>query len=167
MTSEESAKAALAAKRAVVTSEARNLSPDNNRDNLYVEALEAFARAQSKFDKIVFDKTNPHFGSKYASLRATLAATVPALLAENITLLTLPAVSGENMVLEAQLVYKGVTFASAEWVIGKIGTPPQSMGSANTYARRYLIQDILGVVAEDDDDGNAAQRTPPPPDPGY
>lgn len=167
MTSEESAKAALAAKRANATSEARNLSPDNKRDNIYVEALEAFTRAQSKFDKIVFDKTNPHFGSKYASLRATLAATVPALMSENIALLTLPAVREENMVLVAQLVYKGVTFASAEWVIGKIGTPPQSMGSANTYARRYLIQDILGVVAEDDDDGNAAQRTPPPPDPGY
>lgn len=159
MTHEESAKAALAAKRANATSEVRNLSPDNP---LYVEALEAFARAQSKFGKIVFDKTNPHFNSKYASLKATFAATIPALTSEKIVLLTLPAVTEENMVLVARLIYKGLCFASAEWVIGKIGTPQQSMGSANTYTRRYLVQDILGVVAEDDDDGNAAQngRTP-------
>lgn len=149
------AKAALAAKRAAATTSALALSPDNP---LYIEALEAFARAQSKFNKIAFDKTNPHFGSKYASLKATLAATTPALLAENIMLLTLPAVSGENMVLEARLVYKGLCFARGEWAVGKVGTQPQAMGSSNTYARRYLIQDILGVVAEEDDDGNAAQN---------
>lgn len=33
----------------------------------------------------------------------------------------------------------------------------QGMGSAITYARRYSLSAIVGVVTEEDDDGNAAQ----------
>lgn len=43
---------------------------------------------------------------------------------------------------------------------------PQGYGSAITYARRYGLSAILGLVTEEDDDGAAASTTnkPPPPE---
>lgn len=46
-----------------------------------------------------------------------------------------------------------------------VNQPPQQLGSAFTYARRYALCALLQIVADKDDDGNAAQRTPP--NPGY
>ena len=37
----------------------------------------------------------------------------------------------------------------------------QGYGSAMTYARRYAIMGMLGLVADADDDGNAASKPPP------
>jgi hypothetical protein len=34
---------------------------------------------------------------------------------------------------------------------------PQEYGSALTYARRYAVSAIIGIVADEDDDGNRAQ----------
>ena len=117
----------------------------------------AFVRAQSEFEAITFDKQNPHYRSKYASLTAVLKATLPALNRNGIALTSQTAVDGENIVVRTCLVYGGAVFAEAVWPVGRVGTPPQQLGSALTYARRYSIQSILGVAAEDDDDGNAAQ----------
>ena len=36
---------------------------------------------------------------------------------------------------------------------------PQQVGSALTYARRYILSAIVGVAAEEDDDGRAAKDT--------
>ncbi|GEB80381.1 hypothetical protein DDE01_17960 [Desulfovibrio desulfuricans] len=38
---------------------------------------------------------------------------------------------------------------------------PQGYGSAMTYARRYALSAMLGMVTEDDDDGEAASRDRP------
>lgn len=35
---------------------------------------------------------------------------------------------------------------------------PQGQGSAITYARRYSLLSILGLVADEDDDGNSASQ---------
>jgi hypothetical protein len=35
---------------------------------------------------------------------------------------------------------------------------PQGLGSATTYARRYALSAILGIVTDDDDDGNMASQ---------
>ena len=40
-------------------------------------------------------------------------------------------------------------------------TEPQKMGSAITYAKRYLLTTVFNVIAEEDDDGNAAQGNKP------
>jgi hypothetical protein len=52
---------------------------------------------------------------------------------------------------------------SGEWIDGVLLIPaaqvsPQGFGSAMSYARRYALSAIIGVVADDDDDGNAASR---------
>lgn len=122
----------------------------------YTEACAAFVKAQAAFEPIVFDKENPHFHSKYASLTAILKATKPALNANGIGITSRTRIVGEIIVVETFLVHKGKKFVRAEWPVGKLHTLPQQLGSALTYARRYALQSILGVAADDDDDGNAA-----------
>jgi uncharacterized protein (DUF3820 family) len=51
--------------------------------------------------------------------------------------------------------------SSGQWVRGvypvnPIKNDPQAIGSAITYARRYALASIVGVVAEEDDDGEMA-----------
>ncbi|WP_252341658.1 ERF family protein, partial [Escherichia coli] len=38
----------------------------------------------------------------------------------------------------------------------------QGYGSAVTYARRYGLSALMGVIADTDDDGNAASKAPKP-----
>ena len=159
---EEAAKEVLAKKRAEMAKPADGAAgAEPGAEALRREAFEAFAKAQSEFEALTFDSENPHFKNKYASLKATLKATLPALNKHGIALMTLTSLSGESIVAETVLVYKGLVFATAEWFIGKMTTPPQQLGSALTYARRYTTQGITGVAGEEDDDGNAAQGKKP------
>jgi hypothetical protein len=54
-----------------------------------------------------------------------------------------------------------VLHSSGEFIAGCCTIPldrdnAQGYGSATTYARRYGVQAIVGMVAEEDDDGNGA-----------
>lgn len=173
-TAEEAAKAALAKKRE--DAELLKKAEEFRRDvppgveeieaelcassKRYAAACAAFIRAQAKFKPISFDKENPHFKSKYASLQSVINATRPALNAEGIALLSRTIVRGDSIFVETLLAHDGLVFIRAEWMAGKTTQPAQALGSALTYARRYTTQAILGVAAEDDDDGNAATPTP-------
>lgn len=137
----------------------------------YTEACAAFVKAQAAFEPVAFDKVNPHFRSKYASLSAILKATKAALNANGIGITARTRIHGDLIVVETFLVHKGKKFVRAEWPVGKLTMLPQQLGSALTYARRYALQSILGVAADDDDDGNSAQgrnapAAPQPTDPG-
>lgn len=53
---------------------------------------------------------------------------------------------------------------SGEWMTGALplhGRTPQELGSSITYARRYLLGSMTGIVTDDDDDAQAAQGAPP------
>lgn len=168
---EAAAKAALAKKR----EEALQAKIDQDRRDIppgaeWMETVEvvvptpasacaAFVEAQSEFEPIPFDKENPHFKAKYASLSAVLKATLPALNRHGIALTSRTKIEGERIVVKTCLVFRGLPFVCATWPVGAVGTPPQQLGSALTYARRYSIQSVLGVAAEDDDDGNAASAS--------
>ena len=171
----EAAKAALAEKRRAEADATLQAKIDQDRRDVppgieVTEAVEAtaaaasaaFIKAQSEFGVIPFDKQNPHFKSKYASLGAVLRATLPALIRHGISLQSPTEVIGDEIYVKTWLIHNGLVFAVAQWPVGKVGTPPQQLGSALTYARRYTIQSILGVVADDDDDGNAAQSAAKP-----
>ena len=132
----------------------------SERGERFAAACAAFVQAQAEFGPIAFDKTNPHFRSKYASLAAVQKATLPALNRHGIALTSRTVIDGENIVVKTYLIHGGVAFVKASWPVGKTSASPQQLGSALTYARRYARQSILGVAAEDDDDGNAATGAP-------
>jgi hypothetical protein len=127
----------------------------------------ALAKAQAGFQKIertrtVTVKTKDREGRpsgeytfSYAPLDVVLAATMPALNANGLSLVSLPMDGGRF--LRTLLLHE-----SGEWLAVELRMPetdgsPQKFGSALTYLRRYSAISLLGVASEEDDDGNAAE----------
>lgn len=116
----------------------------------------ALAQAHSAIINPPLDKTNPHFGSKFASLGAHLNA-VRKPLADNGISVVQSVSSGEGaVILTTTLLHK-----SGEWLQDAVSMPvpekatAQAVGSLLTYLRRYSLAAMTGIVGEDDDDGNA------------
>jgi hypothetical protein len=122
---------------------------------------------------IALDSTNPFHKSKYASLQKNNPKIREALVSEGLvysqplahigtqpaltTILMHPS-SGESIESTTPLLLgmkweKDKESGNKELVDA---TDPQSHGSAITYARRYALLSILGLVGDEDDDANAA-----------
>lgn len=131
------------------------------------ELYSALVKAQSQIESAVKDKTNPHYKSKYADLSAIWDACKKALTDNKLAILQFPLEPDEQGRLRLKTV---VCHASGEKVEEVFALPVQKQdahgyGSAITYARRFCLAAVLGVVADEDDDGNAstngkAQITP-------
>ena len=119
----------------------------------------ALVAAQTDLPKLAKDKENPFFHSKYAGLDTVLPAALKVLSAHGIALLQSVGQDGHGgSTLTTMLMHQ-----SGEWVrdtqpLLLVKNDPQGQGSAITYARRYAVMSMLGLVAEEDDDGNAASR---------
>lgn len=111
------------------------------------------------------DSTNPHFGSKFASLGAHLDAILPVANANGLVVLQEPCIADGQPALRTRVIHAGTfEFIESTMPLAVDKNGPQGQGSAITYARRYALASIFGVVGETDDDGNAASKpaTVPP-----
>lgn len=121
---------------------------------------EALAKAQGEIEVADKDKVNPAFRSKYADLTSVWSACRPALAKNGIALTQWPLASSDNRLhIITRLAHKG------EWMQARFSIPvdkanAHGVGSAITYAKRFTLSAVLGIVADDDDDGNAASKSP-------
>jgi hypothetical protein len=126
----------------------------------------ALAKAQAVMTTAAKDALNPHFKSRYADLasvwEAWRAAGPPQGLAVVQTLLDAPA---GMLRLETVLLHASGEERRSTLTFPVTQSTPQAYGSALTYARRYALSALVGIVADEDDDGNAASGRPPPPRP--
>jgi hypothetical protein len=63
------------------------------------------------------------------------------------------------------LCHESGQFIASTYRLKPAKEDPQGYGSALTYARRYGLAALLGIVADDDDDGNHASTPAPRPQP--
>ena len=124
------------------------------------ELVKAISAAQKAMKPAVKDTDNPFFKRKYADLASVWAVLHP--FSEQGIAITQSPMPAENgcIVLDTQLSH-----ASGQWMRSRLMLPvakqdPQGYGSAITYARRYAIGCMCGIVTEEDDDGNAASHPP-------
>ena len=121
----------------------------------------ALAKAQAEMSNPKFDKTNPHFRNKFASLAAVRDAVVPVLAKNGISCLQdLRNVTGGVACSTILLHTSGqsITFGPLEMPVSK--NDAQGFGSAATYARRYHLMAVANVVGDEDDDANSATGKP-------
>jgi len=120
------------------------------------ELSAALAKAQGAMKVAVFDKQNPHFKSRYASLASTIDA-IRKPLAEN----GLSVTQTTEMKEQAFVLVTTLRHASGQWVSSEYPLPiaadPQKLGSALTYARRYSIAAIASIASDDDDDAEGVR----------
>lgn len=125
------------------------------------ELAKALLAVQSQLQPALKDAKNPFTKSSYATLNSVMETCRAALLANGILLtqFPVPAAIG-HLGLATKLIHA----ESGQWhsslaVIPLPKADPQGMGSALTYARRYALVAMLGMVTEDDD-GESAKIPP-------
>ena len=132
------------------------------------DLAKALLNVQRAVQPIVKDAENPFTKSWYASLNSVMDACRDALIENGIWLCQYPVPVEQPNSLG--LVTKLTHAESGQWQSSLAVVPlpkadPQGMGSAMTYARRYALTAMLGMVTEDDDGEGArtGRKTPSRP----
>lgn len=117
---------------------------------------QALLKVQGEIPQATKDAVNSYSKNRYASLRSIMDACLKPLNNNGILLTQSPCPApdflGEGyMGLMTQLTHA----QSGQWmasltVIPMVKSDPQGMGAAITYARRYALSAMLGIVACDD-----------------
>jgi len=127
----------------------------------------ALAKAQSEIKSAIMDSAAVIPGkegrSGYSYRYADLASVTEACrgpLSKNGIAVIQTAENGQGVSVRTMLAH-----ASGEWIASTLTfnpgqTTPQAIGSAITYARRYGLAAICGVVQEDDDGQEASKPDP-------
>jgi hypothetical protein len=125
------------------------------------ELAAALAKAQFVMANPKFDKLNPHFKNKFASLASVRDAVIPVLAEHGITCLQdLTNVEG-GVACTTILIHssgQSMRFGPLKMPVSKADA--QGFGSAATYARRYHLMAVANVVGDEDDDANEATGKP-------
>lgn len=131
-----------------------------NQSEQIDKLAEALAKAQGSFGAVVKDKVaqvrseKGNYSYAYADLSSVIDAVRPALSANGLAYLQM-ITPGQPAILITRLIHSSGQWIESSYPFVMQGRA-QEIGSALTYARRYSLTALVGVVAEDDDDGNAA-----------
>lgn len=125
------------------------------------ELATALAAAQAEVEAAKKESTNPHFKNKYADLASVWLACRGPLTSHGLAVTQWPSTTERGVAVTTVL-----THSSGQWMRDTLELPlaqnatAQQVGSAITYARRYMLAAVAGV-APDDDDGEAASKAAP------
>ena len=130
---------------------------------------EEFRKAYAKFQSVVenpkLDMVNPHFKCRYASLGSCWKAVKPALKESGLMLYQRKTYVADDCYMLTSLI----CIESGDGIIDssklKASARVQEFGSEQTYAKRYGICTVCGIVGEEDDDGNNHDKPKPKADP--
>lgn len=125
------------------------------------KALVAFQKELPKVGKdktaTVPTKTGGSYKYTYTDLGTLTHTVLPLLTKHGLSFITTPRITDGGYELVGVLLHE--SGESVEGALPIYGRQPQEIGSALTYARRYLLGAMTGVVTEDDDDGQAATKS--------
>jgi hypothetical protein len=102
------------------------------------------------------DAENPHFKSKFASLKAIVDDTRATLVAQGLGVTQWPCSDDHGPTLVTRVLHTSGQWMESEMPLFLPKEDPQGQGSALTYARRYAYSAALGIVTEEDDDAQSA-----------
>ncbi len=129
-----------------------------SEENKFSQIFTALAKAQSEMEVASYDKTNPHFKNKYASLESIIAATRPALTKNGLCVIQKMGVMGANMVLTTILAHSSGEHIESVMLILPNGSEIQKLGSYLTYCKRYSYVALVGCTSGDEDDDGEEDR---------
>ena len=121
------------------------------------EIHKSLISAQKSMRHAELDAENPHFGSKYASLKSVIDAVKEHLNENGIAFLqSSEARDGAVEVTTTLLHENGETLSGGPVRVPMDKQNAHGYGSALTYAKRYSLAMVCGISADVDNDGNYA-----------
>lgn len=128
------------------------------------ELAKALAEAQAVLEPASKNASNPMLRNKYADLASCYEAIRGVLPKHGLSVSQLIVPSEPNTVcVRTMLMHTSGQWLASECKLEAVGNKgvnaAQAAGSAITYARRYGLSAIVGLVADDDDDGCNAGPT--------
>lgn len=128
----------------------------------------ALAKAQAQIKTAIKD-TKGQIGQnrayKYADLGSVFDACKKALNDNGIAIVQRTDFNGPEIWLETMLLHSSGDSIAGRYPLRPTQDTPQAYGSALTYARRYALSAMVGVVADEDDDGASASKRDEEEDP--
>ncbi len=126
-----------------------------NRSSSLANLAPALALAQGKIRPAIKDSKNPFFKSNYADLTSVWAACREALTANGLSVVQFPVTTDDMAGIASMLLHTSGEFVEEEFLLPVSKKDPQGFGAAFSYARRYALAAIVGVVTDEDDDAQA------------
>jgi hypothetical protein len=128
------------------------------------DLAKALAEAQAVLEPASKNASNPMLRNKYADLASCYEAIRGVLPKHGLSVSQLIVPSEPNTVcIRTMLMHTSGQWLASECKLEAVGNKgvnaAQAAGSAITYARRYGLSAIVGLVADDDDDGCSAGPT--------
>ena len=120
--------------------------------------ISALVKAQSQMTHAAFDQTNPHFKSKFASLKSVIDAVKPALNANGIAYIQKSIPMEHGIAVETVFYGHGEELSTGAVVMPIDKPSAHGYASATTYAKRISLSMACGIAADEDDDGNSAVK---------
>ena len=116
----------------------------------------ALACAQAEMQHAAMDSSNPHFKSRFASLKSVIDAVKTPLSNFGIAYAQTTFESPNGIGVKTTLFHESGECIESSIVVPADKPTAQGMGSSLTYGRRYALAAICGIAADEDDDGNAS-----------
>lgn len=138
-------------------------APYSHRSDKVDQIAMALCEAQGSFAAASKDSSAPiGKGYQYASLDSLIQATRPALSKHKLAFMQnfVDGPTAGTKVLESVLLHVSGQFIASTYRIDVASTKPHDIGSHITYARRYSMSAMLGIVCDEDDCGMIAQGVP-------
>lgn len=126
--------------------------------------LTDLAKIQKELQAVVKSSKNPFFKSSYADLNAHLSVIRPLcikhgfVLEQSTTIINSSTGAVNAVMSRISHIETGLTKESVV-VIPELDGDMQKIGGAITYARRYTLSALFGMMAEDDDGNLASGKT--------
>jgi hypothetical protein len=121
----------------------------------------ALFKVQMEIKEAEASGRNPAYKSSYPTLEDIWDACKDALHKNNIFLLQATTSELETFGVETMLIHTSGQFVRSVLTLRPSKTDPQGAGSAITYARRYSLAPMLGIMQKDDDANLASGKQPP------
>ncbi len=118
----------------------------------------ALAKAQGTMKPAVFNRVNPHFKTRYADFTSCMDACRAPLSENGLAVIQYCTTIEGKFNLVTMLAHVSGQWMKSEFPLIATKLDSQGVGSAMTYAKRYSLCGMTGIVAdeEQDDDGEGA-----------
>ncbi len=118
----------------------------------------ALAKAQGGIKAAAKGRENTFYKSQYADLPAVMEACREPLSKNGLAIVQITQFEGQEHWIETMLLHSSGQWLKSRYPVRPVKNDPQGLGSAQTYARRYALMALVGIVADDEQAGDPQRR---------